>query len=40
MGALLAGVNSNEAKDSQADMNHALRLLEDAKGRMSIYCGN
>ena len=39
-GALLAGVNSNEAKDSQADMNHALRLLEDAKGRMSIYCGN
>ncbi len=37
---LFAGVNRNEANDSQADMEHALRLMQDAKGRMSIHCGN
>lgn len=37
---LFAGANRNKSNDSQADMDHALRLMEDAKSRMSIYCGN
>lgn len=37
---LFAGVNRTEANDSQADMNHALRLMQDAKGRVTILCTN
>ena len=40
LGSLYSRGGRNSANDSQADMNHALNLMQDAKNRMSIYCGN
>ena len=39
LGALFSRGGRNGANDSQADMNHSLSLMQDAKGRMSVYCG-
>lgn len=40
LSAVLANMYKNDANDAQADMNHALHLMRDAKERMAIYCGN
>jgi hypothetical protein len=41
-GALLMGIFANTTRNAsntaQEDMNHALQLMQDAKGRMSILC--
>ena len=37
---LVANTTRNDANTAQNDMNHALRLMLDAKERMTVYCGN
>lgn len=40
LGSLYSRGGRNSANDSQADMNHALNVMQDAQNRMSIHCGN
>lgn len=36
--SVFSGAGRNSATDSQADMNHSLAVMQDAKSRIAIYC--